>query len=281
MYTTLINPEDLKENLANPNWRILDCRFVLSDPGKADLDYLEAHIPGAVYLHLERDLSGDVKPGFTGRHPLPAVAQLEKVFGGCGIFEGMQVVVYDALGGALAASRAWWLLRWLGFASVAVLDGGWQKWLQAEMPVRADRETYPAREFTAAPQTEFVLDSSQVEALIKMDQFCLIDSRAADRFRGENETIDPVAGHIPGALSAPYADNLNPDGTFRSPHALRERFTSLLAGKPAEQAVFYCGSGVTACHNILAVEVAGLGRSRLYPGSWSEWITDPQHPVDK
>ena len=279
MFDTIINPQELAANLSDPNWRILDCRFSLNDPKLAETEYLSAHIPGAVYIHLDRDLSGKVNPGVTGRHPLPEVSDLVKTFGTYGIDRGTQVVAYDAMGGALAASRAWWLLRWMGINTVAVLDGGWQNWLQAKLPVRAGREAYLACEFTSDPQYEMLIDTSQVTELIKTRSYHLLDSRSADRYRGENETIDPVAGHIPGAEPVPFSDNLNLDGTFRTPSELQERFKRILGDVPANQAVFYCGSGVTACHNILSMQLAGLGLSRLYPGSWSEWITDPNRPV--
>ena len=279
MFTTIISTQVLEANLINPDWRILDCRFVLNDPEKAEADYTSAHIPGAVYTNLDRDLSANVRPGVTGRHPLPEISDLVEFFGNCGIEQGTQVVVYDAFGGALAASRAWWLLRWLGFDAVALLDGGWQKWVQDGMPVRGGIETNPACDFKLDLHPELLIDSGQVEELIQTDHFLLLDSRSADRFRGENETIDPVAGHIPGAVPVPYAENLRPDGTFRPAEELRDRFQPILDNIPANQVVFYCGSGVTACHNILSMQLAGLGLSRLYPGSWSEWITDPKRSI--
>ena len=190
-------------------------------------------------------------------------------------------MVYDAAGGALAAARAWWMLRWLGHKSVAVLDGGWQKWKLEYRPVQAGEENRPAAHFVSDLHLGINVSTPEVEAGISSGEFLLFDSRSAERYRGENETIDPVAGHIPGAISAPYLDNLNPDGTFLSKQDLRVRFEALLGNIPLEKAVFYCGSGVTAAHNLLAMEYAGLGQARLYAGSWSEWITDPRRPVAK
>ena len=277
----LVSTAVLREHLDDPQWVILDCRYTLSDPDQGQEEYLIAHIPGAVYLHLERDLCGSIIKGVTGRHPLPMVAQAEEVYSRCGISRGVQAVVYDAAGGALAAARAWWMLRWLGHKSVTVLDGGWQKWKLEDRPVQAGEEYRPTAHFTSDPHLGINLSTPEVEAGLSSGEFLLFDSRSAERYRGENETIDPVAGHIPGAISAPYLDNLNPDGTFLSKQDLRVRFEALLGNIPLEKAVFYCGSGVTAAHNLLAMEYAGLGQARLYAGSWSEWITDPRRPVAK
>jgi thiosulfate/3-mercaptopyruvate sulfurtransferase len=281
MFTSIISPQLLEANLSNPQWKILDCRFYLADPEQAESEYLESHLPGAVYAHLDRDLCAPVVPGVTGRHPLPDVSKLAGFFGRCGIGPGSQVVVYDAQGGALAAARAWWLLRWLGFDAVAVLNGGWPYWVKEGMPVRKGVESTETALFSARLRPDLLVDSKQVETLILGTDFRLLDSRSADRFRGENETLDPVAGHIPGAISVPYAENLNQDGTLLSPDRLRNRFSSILGDIPASQAVVYCGSGVTAILNILAMEIAGLGTARLYPGSWSEWITNSGRPVSR
>jgi len=279
MPSTLISTNDLALYLHDPNWVILDCRYVLANPAQCEADYLTAHIPGAVYLHLDRDLAAPAVKGVTGRHPLPDVQQAARVFSRCGIAPGVQVVTYDAAGGALAAARAWWMLRWLGHSTVAVLDGGWQKWQRDGYPTSGGVEKNTPRHFQSKPIPEMVLTSQEVTERIGQAGFKLLDSRGAERFRGENETIDPVAGHIPGALSVPYADNLHPDGTMRSAKDLHQRFSTLLGIDPGAEAVFYCGSGVTACHNILAFEYAGLGLARLYAGSWSEWITNPDRPI--
>jgi thiosulfate/3-mercaptopyruvate sulfurtransferase len=279
-YNTLISTTDLALQVDNPTWVILDCRFMLADPAKSRQEYRQAHIHGAQYVDLDEDLSGVKIPGVTGRHPLPSVETATKTFARMGIGRGVQVVCYDDAGGALAAARAWWMLRWLGHTAVAVLDGGWQKWLAEELPVRAGIESRRPGMFTAHPHPEKTVAVADVESL-RSDPSCrLFDARAGERYHGQNETIDPVAGHIPGAISAPYIFNLNPDLTFRSPATLRRQYQDLLAGIPAENAVTYCGSGVTATHDILAMLVAGFGEGRVYIGSWSEWITNPNHPVE-
>jgi len=278
IHSTLIDPEVLATRLADPGWAVVDCRFTLTDPARGERDYLAAHIPGAVYAHLDRDLAGPVVPGRTGRHPLPDVAAFAGTLGRWGIGPGVQVVAYDDAGGAIAA-RLWWLLRWLGHGAAAVLDGGWQAWAAAGRPARSGREARPARVFAPAPRPDLVAGAAAVERLRARPDGRLLDARAADRFRGENETIDPVPGHIPGARSVPFAANLGPDGRFKSPADLRARFEGALAGAPPDQAVVYCGSGVTAAHDLLAMAHAGLGMAKLYAGSWSEWITDPARPV--
>ena len=278
--TTLVSTEELAAHLDDPSWVIADCRFMLAEPGRGEADYLDAHIPRAVYAHMERDLSGPVVRGVTARHPLPTPEAAAEAFSRWGIDADTQVVVYDASGGAMAA-RLWWLLRWLGHEAVAVLDGGWVKWAQEARPVRSGQESRPRREFQPRLHPEMFVSTVEVEILRLDPNYRLLDSRSADRFKGENETIDPVAGHIPGAVSAPYADNLTPDGTFLPVDQLQARFKQLLKGAPAGKTVFYCGSGVTAAHNVLALEHAGLGQARLYAGSWSEWITDPKRPVER
>ena len=280
-FMTILSTYELGNHLADPNWVILDCRFWLSDAERGEREYLETHVPGAVYVHLDRDLSGPVIQGITGRHPLPAVEAVAETFSGLGIGPGVQVVAYDDAGGALAAARAWWMLRWLGHSAVAVLNGGWRLWQKEGRLVRAGVEKNPPGGFQPSPRPELLISAGQVEKLRLDPTYRVLDSRSVERFRGENETIDPVAGHIPGAVSAPFAVNLQPDGRFRSKESLRSRFKRVMGDVPAEKGIFYCGSGVTAAHNILALEYAGLGEARLYAGSWSEWITDPNRPVEK
>lgn len=280
-YTTILSTVELSNHLADPNWVLLDCRCFFPDMERGEQEYLQTHIPGAVYVHLDRDLSGMVVPGVTGRHPLPDLEAAVQTFSRLGITDGNQVVAYDAAGGALAAARLWWILRWLGHTSVAVLNGGWGLWAKEGRLVRAGRETNPWREFHPKPRPEMLVSTSQVEIMRLDPAYRLFDSRSADRFRGENETIDPVAGHIPGAISVPYAINLQPDGRFRTKDNLRSRFKRLAGDIPAEQCIFYCGSGVTAAHNLLAMEYAGLGEAKLYAGSWSEWINDPRRPMER
>lgn len=280
-YRTIIGVEELRPHLGDPDWAIVDARFKLADLHQGHLDYEAAHIPGAVYAHLNDDLSGPIFKGVTGRHPLPSIDKASQVFARMGIDSTVQVVAYDDLCGALAAVRVWWLLHWLGHTAVAVLDGGWQQWVKSGYDVRNGVETRPERLFTPRPRDGMFVTAEQVEAVRLDPKYKLLDARSADRFKGQNEIIDPVPGHIPGAVSAQYGGNLNTDGTFRSPDSLRLRYKRLLGEVPAENAVVYCGSGVTAVHDILAMELAGLGEARLYAGSYSEWITDPKRPVEK
>lgn len=279
-YKTLISPEDLHRHLNDPDWAIVDTRFSLDDPKRGRRDYQQAHIPGAVYAHLDDDLSAPVISGKTGRHPLPAVEEISARLSRWGIGSGVQVVVYDDNNGAMAA-RLWWMLRWLGHADVAVLDGGWAGWQSGGYPVRSGSESRQPRTFEPHPRPELVVDAGDVLELLHDPRYRLIDSRSADRYRGENETIDPVAGHIPGAVSGPYAENITPNGRFLPPETLRARFQGLLGDVPTDRAIFYCGSGVTAAHNLLALAHAGMGDGRLYAGSWSDWITDPSRPIER
>jgi thiosulfate/3-mercaptopyruvate sulfurtransferase len=272
-YTTLISPAELLPHLNDRKWLVVDCRFSLADPSIRQSHYLLSHIAGAVYAHVNEDLSGPILPGKTGRHPLPTVERAAETFSRLGIRAGVQVVAYDDMGGALGAARLWWMLRWLGHEAVAVLDGGWQRWVKKDRPVKEGLETRPAQNFLARPHPEMIAERAEVEAICFDPAYRLLDARSAERYRGENETIDPVAGHIPGALSAPYANNLTPEGNFCPVGELRARYQAILGGIPAENAIIYCGSGVSAAHDILAMVHAGLNQPRLYPGSWSEWIT--------
>lgn len=273
MFRTLIRPDQLQECLDHPSWRIVDCRFDLADSTAGEKAWRESHIPGAVYAHLERDLSGPVTSE-TGRHPLPQADALVNTFGRLGIGGDTQVVAYDASGGAMAA-RLWWLARWMGHERVAVLDGGWPAWMAAGLPASSDdARVTPAHFPRRAPLTEPVTANT-----IRQDlRLRLIDARTPERFRGDVEPIDAIAGHIPGAINLPFAGNLDESGRFLSVPALQHRFAESVAVPPGE-VVHYCGSGVTACHNVLAMEHAGLPGSRLYAGSWSEWIRDPRRPV--
>jgi thiosulfate/3-mercaptopyruvate sulfurtransferase len=277
-FTTLITADQLAPHLSNPDWVIFDCRFSLADSERGRRDYQKSHIFKAIYAHLNDDLAGPIVPGHTGRHPLPGVEAIGHFFSKSGLAINTQVVAYDDAGGAMAA-RVWWLLRWLGHDAVAILDGGWPQWLKEGRPTTDSIEPPTPRSFIPHLRSDVWITSEQIVAQLDDPRFKLFDSRNADRYRGENETIDPVAGHIPGAISAPYADNLNPDGTFKSPDQLRARFEPLLGGVPADHTVFYCGSGITAAHNLIALEHAGLGAARLYAGSWSEWITDSSRPI--
>ncbi len=278
-YTTLISAEDLKGHLNDPNWVLIDCRFSLADTEQGRRAFEESHLPGAQYAHLDNDLSGPIIPGQTSRHPLPNIAAFVQRLSEWGIDETVQVVAYDDGGGAIA-SRLWWMLRWLGHEAVAVLDGGWKEWQQADYPTQQEVDTRPGHTFTPQPRSEMLVSAGDVLQLHTDPAYRLLDARSADRFRGENETLDPVAGHIPGATSVPYAENLTAEGKFRSVEALRQRFDSLLGETPTDQAIHYCGSGVTAAHNVLAMAHAGLrapnstpgrGASGLLPHKQKDW----------
>ncbi len=275
---TLIQPAQLHAHLNDPEWVVVDCRFELSRPQAGREAYQRGHIAGAHYAHLDEDLSGPVTPA-TGRHPLPEPGKLAAQLGRWGIKPSTQVVAYDDANGAFAA-RLWWLLRWLGHRKVAVLDGGFKAWLaegfaqDTQVPPLATGAPYPS-----ASADDLWVTTAEVERQLPAGRIALIDARGADRFAGQNETIDPVAGHIPGALNHPFPANLGPDQRFLPAEQLRARWEKTLGQTAPAQVVCMCGSGVTACHNLLALEIAGLAGARLYAGSWSEWIRDPSRPV--
>jgi len=278
----LIAPTELAPHLDDPDWAIIDCRFDLARPDWGAQAFAAGHIPHALYAHLEHDLSGPRTPR-SGRHPLPQVEVLAATFARFGIDERVQVVAYDQGTGAFAA-RLWWLLRWLGHPQVAVLNGGLAAWERAGLPLSSTIEARAPRQFRAKAEAHRVASGSEVAALVSSGALAraeqlLIDARSADRFAGENETIDPVAGHVPGARNHPYAGNLDASGRFLDAARLRQAWEATLRGASAQQLIAMCGSGVTACHNLLALEVAGHSGARLFAGSWSEWITDPDHPV--
>lgn len=272
MFKTIIEPSDLNTHLNDENWVVIDCRFSLGDTHAGRRAYEAGHIPGAFYAHLDEDLSGTIIPGQTGRHPLPKAEELAALFSKWGIDNQTQVVVYDDKGGAIAA-RLWWMLGWLGHDAVAVLNGGWPKWEQTGYAISADLSVPTPRVFTANVRSERLVDAETVAKVQNDPAQLLVDSRAPQRYRGEVEPIDPVAGHIEGAVNRPFACNFSADGGMKEPEVLRARFNDLLGDKKPEQTVFYCGSGVTACHNLLAMAHAGIGDGKLYAGSWSEWIT--------
>lgn len=276
-YTTLVDAATLKAHLDDPKWVVVDVRHQLADTGYGDRAYAESHIPGAVFLHCDRDLSGPVS-GSNGRHPLPDPEALAKRLGEIGIAPQAQVVVYDDAQGMIAG-RLWWLLRWLGHDKVAVLDGGLQAWLAAGGAMTAVVPTMQGAHFAARLRDDGLADAGYVLARLETPHMHLIDARSPDRFRGENETIDPVGGHIPGAVNRFFRDNLQADGCFKPAAILRAEWLALLAGTTADQVVHQCGSGVSACHNLLAMEIAGLPGSKLYAGSWSEWCLDAGRPV--
>jgi thiosulfate/3-mercaptopyruvate sulfurtransferase len=279
VFTTLISTSQLAARLTDPAFVVVDCRFKLADEDWGKGEYLARHIPGAVYAHLDRDLSGP-KTGRNGRHPLPDPLALSDTFSRMGIAQGTQVVAYDEDSG-MFASRLWWLLRWLGHDTVAVLDGGFAKWIAEGRPVRAGDEHREARAFRGALGGDAVVCAKDIAARLGQPGRLLLDARAPERFRGEVEPVDKVAGHIPGAVNYPFPGNLDERGTFRSPEDLRARLSAAIGDIPPDQVVCYCGSGVTACQNLLAFEHAGLHGVKLYPGSWSEWSSDPSRPIER
>ncbi|WP_332675060.1 sulfurtransferase [Aromatoleum sp.] len=275
-YGTLIAPRELAQHLGEADWRIFDCRHDLTNPDFGRAAYARGHLPGAQFLHIDEDLSGAMS-GTNGRHPLPEPDALAARLGRLGVANDMQVVAYDDAGGMFAA-RLWWLMRWLGHHRVAVLDGGLVGWCEAGQALTPAVAAFPATtyDFSLKPTT---VDADFVQGHLRDDRMTLIDARSPDRFRGENETLDPVGGHIPGARNRFFRDNLTARGSFRQASVLREEFARLLGGQDPRRVVHQCGSGVTACHNLLAMESAGLSGSRLYPGSWSEWCANLHRPV--
>lgn len=275
----LISTEQLQQRLGQENLLILDCRFALEDPAYGRRSYLDGHIPGAHFLDLEQDLSAPVIKGVTGRHPLPDPSALVERLRACGLRGDSQVVLYDDGPGAFAA-RAWWLLLWLGKRDgLYLLDGGLKAWRAANLEMDTQPPGNAPGDFSAKPDSSMLLSAEQLLLRLGSSDLTLLDARAQPRFRGEVEPLDPVAGHIPGAQCAVFTDNLDTDGRFLPREVLRERFDTLRGARPAEQLVAYCGSGVTACHNLFAMSLAGYPLAPLYAGSWSEWITDPARPV--
>lgn len=277
MFTTLIEPAELAASVADPRYAILDCRFELAQPDWGKRAYALGHIPHALYAHLDRDLAGAVT-ATSGRHPLPDVGDWSATLGRWGIDAAVQVVAYDQGSGAYAA-RLWWLMRWVGHTRVAVLNGGYAAWVAAGLPVSVAVQERPRTQFMPRMSAVATLASEEIALALQARQILLVDARGADRFAGENEHIDPVAGHIPGARSVPFAGNLDPQGRFLPAPELARRWQAVLTERPPRDLVSMCGSGVTACHNLLALEIAGLPGARLYPGSWSEWIRDPARRI--
>ncbi len=278
-FTTLVSATELAEHTFDPNWVVLDCRHDLGNPDFGRDAYAKGHIPNAQFVHLDKNLSGEkvnTDGKFLGRHPLPDRAVFVQTLQGLGINKDTQVVAYDAHGGMFAA-RLWWMLRWVGHDAVAVLDGGLPAWQASGMFLST--EAAPRTMGTLTERASLVTSVSADDLLkgLTSSARTIIDARAPDRFRGENETMDPVGGHIPGAKNRFFKDNLQADGRFKSADQLRSEFSELI--KDPESTVMQCGSGVTACHNLLALEVAGLTGAALYPGSWSEWCSDPARPV--
>jgi thiosulfate/3-mercaptopyruvate sulfurtransferase len=271
--STLVSTGELAANLVK--WRVFDCRHDLAKPDLGEKQYRDSHIQGALFAHLERDLSGR-KTGKNGRHPLPDPQDFEKWLEKTGLTPKDQVVCYDAGPGAMAA-RLWWMLRWIGHDNVAVLDGGFTKWTKEGRPVTIDVPLFTPLNYPIKVRKDFAVDVRAVEKT----NVLLLDARAPARYRGEQEPIDSIAGRIPGAANRFNMDNLSAQGTFKSAAELKKEFQSALGKRSPSEVIHYCGSGVAACHNLLAMEVAGLKGGKLYAGSWSEWSADPQRPQER
>ena len=277
MHKTLVTPATLAQHVNDPSWIVIDCRFDLADPAKGEAAYRAGHIPGARYAHLDRHLSG-AKTGTNGRHPLPDAEVLVRTFSELGIARHMQVVVYDA-DSSMYAGRLWWMLRWMGHDGVAVLDGGLARWQREGHLVRSGVESSTAVQFKGAPRPGWRLTVDEVVTGLGDKARLLVDSRTPERYRGIGETLDKVGGHIPGAANYFFQQNLADDKTFKSPEEIKAQWAPILQGRDAKDVVVYCGSGVTACHNLLALEHAGIHGVKIFPGSWSEWSADPSRPV--
>lgn len=279
MFNTLISTNELSDHLNDPNWVVIDCRFDLADKEWGAEEYEVLHIPSAVYAHLEKDICGPITPT-SGRHPLPDgkvfIAAMQRL----GVNIDSQVVVYDATGGGMAG-RLWWQLKYFGHEAVALLNGGLPKWLTEGRETSDGVESKPVGNFTGMPNERMMVTTNEVKAILGSKINAIIDARAPERFRGEVEPIDTVAGRIPGALNRFYNDNLDKNGQFLPADALKKAFETLLGGLKPYEAVAYCGSGTTACHNLIAMAYAGMPLPRLYVGSWSEWIRDAKNPVGR
>lgn len=277
MHTTLVSAATLAQHLGDSHWLIIDCRFDLTQPAAGEAAYGAGHVPGAIYAHLDRDLSSPITPA-TGRHPLPDPEHFAQTLSRWGVSADTQVIAYDADNG-MYASRLWWLLRWVGHRAVAVLDGGFKAWTAAAQPTSTEIPARPPTRFQARPDRDLWLDAEQVQARAQQPDWRLLDARAPERFLGKVEPLDKVAGHVPGARNHPFSTNLGSDGRFGAPEELRRRYEQSQAGVADDHTIVMCGSGVTACHLLLALEVAGKPGARLYAGSWSEWIRNPQRGV--
>ena len=273
--STLVSTAELSRHLGR--WRVFDCRHDLAKPDLGEQQYRAAHIPGAAFAHLDRDLSAP-KTGSNGRHPLPAPENFIKWLEKNGLRPSDRVVCYDGGNGAMAA-RLWWMLRWVGHEAAAVLDGGLAKWLNEGRPVNSDVPSFASTHYPLKLRADAAVTVTSLEK--QLQKFVLLDARAPARYRGEQEPIDPVAGRIPGALNRFNADNVSSDGTFKPASQLKREFQASLGKANSEEIVHYCGSGVAACHNLLAMEIAGLSGARLYAGSWSEWSADPKRPRER
>lgn len=275
----LVTTQELVRHLADPDWLIFDCRHDLMNPAYGREAYAKGHIPSAVFVSLDDDMAAP-KTGRNGRHPLPDAATLARTFERLGVTPGKRIVCYDDAG-HMYSVRTWWALQWLGHTRVALLDGGFPKWTAEGRGTDAQVPQPDRGQFTPHPQLGATADADAMLVLHRDPRYVVIDARTGERFRGEQEPIDPVAGHIPGAKNRWFKANLNDDGTFKPAATLRSEFAALLGATPPDRVINQCGSGVTGCHNIFAMELAGFPGSKLYPGSWSEWCSDPSRPVAK
>ncbi|QJQ07052.1 sulfurtransferase [Undibacterium piscinae] len=282
MFTTLISAQELSAQITQTNTVLLDCRHDLMDACSGQNAYQQGHLPNARFVHLDRQLSGPKKSSdqmFSGRHPLPSEEDFIQCLRSLGVNDDTQVIVYDAHGGMFAA-RLWWMLRWVGHQAVAVLDGGLPAWVAQGLPLSTALPEVSPGTISRKPSLVTYVNVDQVLDNLSTQQRLVVDARSPDRYRGENETMDPVGGHIPGAKNRFFKDNLQADGRFKSPEQLRDEWQAFVPDvNHANRAIMQCGSGVTACHNLLALEVAGLSGAALYPGSWSEWCASPARPV--
>ncbi|MGH8670943.1 MAG: sulfurtransferase [Burkholderiales bacterium] len=276
-FSTLVSSAQLTRHLDDPDWIVFDCRHSLTQAGWGKRAYDEMHIPGAFFLDLDADLSATPN-GNNGKHPLPDPEDFAIKLSAVGLDAGKQAVAYDDAGATFAA-RLWWMLRWLGHERVAVLDGGWRKWLREDLPVKATPSAPKPARFVARADPSRYVDVGFIERNLNATQYCLIDARSPQRFLGIGETLHPVAGHIPGARNRYFQDNLDAASCFKPAAQLRVAFDEVRKGIAPENIVHQCGSGVSACQNLLAMEIAGLSGSKLYPGSWSEWCADPKRPI--
>ena len=274
-WKTLISPDELAR--AIDHCVVVDCRHDLADPAAGRAAYRTAHIPGARFVDMDEELSAP-KNGRNGRHPVPSQEAVRVLLESLGLSDAVQLVVYDDASGAMAG-RLWWMARWIGHDAAAVLDGGYRAWVAAGYPTSADHPSPQPGRLTVRAAQALLVDAAETARAAASAQRIVLDARSAERYRGEVEPIDPVAGHIPGALNRPWPSNLRPDGRFKPAAVLRAEFDALLAGRPASGVVHQCGSGVSACHNVLAMVHAGLPATALYGGSWSEWVADPVRPV--
>ena len=279
MHTTLISTDVVADHVTNGSWLIADCRYNLNDEHWGRAEYDRGHIPGAVFVDVSHDLAGE-RSGVNGRHPLPTIDAMAATLGRLGIADGTQVVAYDQDTGAFA-SRLWWMLRYLGHDEVAVLDGGFAKWTSEGRAVHTDAETRTPVHFTPRVRQRMRVTVDETLAHLGDPAVLLVDSRSPDRYSGMPDPLDTVYGHIPGARNRYYRDNVTESGVMKAAGELRADFEKVLAGTPPNQAVLYCGSGITACYNLLAMEHAGLHGARLFAGSWSEWESDPSRPIER